>query len=157
MDSNKLKHLEMIQGIISRMGGNLFILKGWAVTLVVALFTIIANKLDGVYIFFPIGLILVFWFLDGQYLSIERCYRDLYDSVRVKKEKEIDFSMNFKKYMKGKNTWFRSTFSRTLNLFYGVLLALVLVITLSLNLKLVKISIDWQSNNCNSCLESVRK
>lgn len=157
MDSNKVKHLEMIQGIISRMGGNLFILKGWAITLVVALFTIIANKLDGVYIFFPIGLILVFWFLDGQYLSIERCYRDLYESVRLKKEKDIDFSMNFKEYLKGENTWFRSTFSTTLKLFYGVLLVLVLLITLSLNLNFLKISIDWQSNNYDSCLESVRK
>ena len=38
MESNscdkKMKHLEMIEGIIERMGSNSFQLKGWAVTLV---------------------------------------------------------------------------------------------------------------------------
>ena len=30
----KMKHLEMIEGVIERMGNNSFQLKGWAVTLV---------------------------------------------------------------------------------------------------------------------------
>lgn len=30
---NKLKHLELIQGVINRMASNSFKLKGWAVTL----------------------------------------------------------------------------------------------------------------------------
>ena len=30
----KIKHLEMIQGVINRMAGNSFALKGWSVTLI---------------------------------------------------------------------------------------------------------------------------
>ena len=31
---NKLKHLELVQGVVNRMSNNSFLLKGWAVTLV---------------------------------------------------------------------------------------------------------------------------
>lgn len=34
----KIRHLEMVQGIINRMAGNSFFLKGWMVTLVTAFF-----------------------------------------------------------------------------------------------------------------------
>ena len=34
---DKYKHLEMIQNIIQRMATNSFMLKGWAVTLIVAI------------------------------------------------------------------------------------------------------------------------
>ena len=34
-NDNKIKHLEMVQDVIKRMASNSFILKGWAVTLVV--------------------------------------------------------------------------------------------------------------------------
>ena len=36
----KLKHLEFIQGIITRMANNSFMLKGWAVTLVAGIFAL---------------------------------------------------------------------------------------------------------------------
>ena len=32
----KIKHLEMIQAVIVRMGNNSFLLKGWSVTLISA-------------------------------------------------------------------------------------------------------------------------
>lgn len=35
---NKLKHLELIQGVINRMASNSFKLKGWAVTLASGIF-----------------------------------------------------------------------------------------------------------------------
>jgi len=34
----KLKHLEMLQGVINRMANNSFLLKGWSVVLISALF-----------------------------------------------------------------------------------------------------------------------
>jgi len=37
---NKIKHLEMIQGVINRMASNSFALKGWAVTLVSGIFCV---------------------------------------------------------------------------------------------------------------------
>ncbi len=39
--------------------------------------------------------ILLFWFLDGYYLYQEKRFRKLHDTVRIKKEEEVDFNMNF--------------------------------------------------------------
>jgi hypothetical protein len=38
MDENKRKHLEFIQGVITRMNTSSFLIKGWTITLVSALF-----------------------------------------------------------------------------------------------------------------------
>lgn len=40
MDERKLKHLELIQGVINRLAGNFFTVKGWSVLLVSALFAL---------------------------------------------------------------------------------------------------------------------
>lgn len=144
--SNKQKHLEFIQTIITRMGNNLFILKGWAVTLIVALFTFIAKDGNGIYILFSYFVLIIFWILDGYFLSRERCFRKLYNHVRIKKEKDIDFSMNYKKFEKGKNTWFRSIFSKTLTIFYGTLLVVISIVVFFLNSKEISIRIKLNQN-----------
>ena len=45
-NENKLKHLELIQGIINRMASNSFALKGWAVTLVAGIFALASKDTD---------------------------------------------------------------------------------------------------------------
>ena len=89
----KMKHLEMIQGVINRMAGNSFMLKGWAVTLLAGIFALAEKDADKPYflaVFIPI---LTFWGLDSYYLFQERLYRSLYDEVRQKPEATIDFSL----------------------------------------------------------------
>ena len=39
--------------------------------------------------------LIVFWILDAYYLMLERKFRALYDDVRLKGEKDVDFNMNF--------------------------------------------------------------
>jgi hypothetical protein len=90
----KTDHLDMIQGVIDRMAGNSFLLKGWAVAIVSALFAIgekeqMQRLLTVAYI--PV---VIFWLLDAYYLRIERLYRRLYDRVRGLEEAQIDYSMN---------------------------------------------------------------
>ena len=46
---NKLKHLEMIQGIINRMASNSFALKGWSVTLVAGIFALSSKDAKKLY------------------------------------------------------------------------------------------------------------
>ena len=46
MMDNKVNHLEMIQGVISRMASNSFALKGWAVTLVAGIFALSSKDAD---------------------------------------------------------------------------------------------------------------
>src|SRR5690242_13198261 len=82
----KLKHLEFIQSIVNRMASNSFLLKGWSVTLVAALFALAAKDSDKKYIVVAYFPVLVFWILDAYFLSQERQFRKLYDAVRIKKE-----------------------------------------------------------------------
>lgn len=131
---NKHKHLEFLQAAISRMASNLFFLKGWSVTLIAALFALSAKDSNKWYVLLAYYPLLVFWILDGYFLSQERRFRSLYDCVREKKESEIDFSMNtdpFKK-MNG-NSWVDACFSKTLLIYYGALAVIMLVLLLLLD------------------------
>ena len=91
---NKHKHLDFIQGVINRMAGNSFALKGWAVTLIAGIFVLAGKDTDKMYFLVAYIPILVFWGLDSFYLLQERLYRALYNKVRKMSESEIDFSMN---------------------------------------------------------------
>ena len=91
---NKLLHLQMIQGIITRMASNSFALKGWAVTLVAAIFALTWANVSRGFLLIALIPIFAFWALDAYYLNLERKNRKLYDKVRKMDEAEIDFSMN---------------------------------------------------------------
>lgn len=90
----KIKHLEMIQGIINRMASNSFALKGWAVTLVAGIFALSSKDADKMYFLVAYIPIIVFWCLDAYYLLQERLFRSLYGKVRKLRESEIDFNMD---------------------------------------------------------------
>jgi uncharacterized membrane protein len=62
---NKLKHLEFIQMNINRMSKNSFLLKGWSLTLIVALFAVTNNNVNNKWVIIAFYLILIFWFLDS--------------------------------------------------------------------------------------------
>lgn len=126
--SNKHKHLEFIQASISRMSGNLFLLKGWSVTLIAALFALAAKDTNKAYIVVAYFPLFIFWFLDGYFLAMERRFRSLYEHVRQLKEEDIDFSMNTDSYkVDQRNQWIWALFSRTLFPYY-VTLALLMIL-----------------------------
>lgn len=81
MEDKKIKHLEMIQSIITRMNQNSFMLKGWMITIVSALLAIYADKGNTTYIFVALVPILIFWFFDAYYLQQERKFRGLYNDI----------------------------------------------------------------------------
>lgn len=121
----KLKHLEFIQHAISRMASNLFLLKGWTVTLIAAMFALAAKESKDLYFLLAYFPTLMFWLLDGYFLSQERRFRSLYDHVRGLDEGAVDFSMDtqpFKASPPG-NKWSRALFSPSLLIYYGILLA----------------------------------
>ncbi|HUV77227.1 MAG TPA: hypothetical protein VMW06_04125, partial [Desulfobacterales bacterium] len=64
----KLKHLEFIQGVINRLSTNSFLLKGWSVVLVSALFALSANKSNVRFIMLAYIPSIIFWGLDGYFL-----------------------------------------------------------------------------------------
>lgn len=125
---NKLKHLEFIENVITRMNTNSFMIKGWAITLISALFALAAKDANRAYVLVIYIPLPMFWILDGFFLSKERQYRGLYTKVMVLKEEEINFNMNTKEFNKDKDTWIFSIFSKTLIPFYGILLIITLII-----------------------------
>lgn len=129
----KLKHLDFLQLVITRMNVNSFFLKGWAVTLVSALFAFAAKDANIKYVLITYISTPLFWFLDGYYLSQERQYRSLYNVVKDKTEEEIDFDLNARPYNKGRNMWLQSVFSPTLYLFYGTLILVTLIVMFIIN------------------------
>lgn len=126
---NKLKHLELIQNVINRMASNSFLVKGWCITLVSAVFVLSGKDVNTMFIavaFFPL---IMFWMLDAYFLRQERLFRKLYDKVRTINETDIDFSMNPAPFTAEVASWLQVAFSQTLLLFYGaVVLAIVLAV-----------------------------
>ncbi len=127
----KHKHLDFIQNIVTRLGNNGFQMKGWAITLVSAILALASSK-DAIgkqaitqIAFLPA---IMFWILDGYFLWQERLFRGLYNDVAKKPLDQIDYSMDIRPYNGGRNTWEKAIFSKTLNVFYGILLVLLSII-----------------------------
>lgn len=124
----KLKHLELIQGVINRMAGNSFLLKGWSVTLVSALFALAAKDSNPYFVYLAYFPCVTFWALDGYFLRQERLYRKLYQCVAKKKESEIDFFMDTREFENDVDAWFGTAISLTLRLFHGTIFGVVALI-----------------------------
>ena len=128
--NSKIKHLEMIQGIVDRLAGNSFSVRGWSVVLVSALFALAASQSKIYFIFLAYFPAFAFWILDGYYLRQERLFRKLYDRVRLLDESNIDFSMNTSIVSGEVASWFGVCRSRTILIFHGAVFGSILVVML---------------------------
>ena len=73
----------LIQSIITRLAGNSFLVKGWAVTLVAGLTALAKADADRDIAWIAVGVVIVFGLLDAYYLATERKFRLLYgDAAR---------------------------------------------------------------------------
>lgn len=130
----KLAHLGWIQGVINRLANNSFLLKGWSVVLVSALFAIGANdtaSINRVFIYLAYFPAVMFWVLDAYFLWQERLFRTLYKKVSETKEENIDFSMNVSLVEKETSGIISSLFSLTVLGFHGaIIFSIILVMAL---------------------------
>ena len=124
----KLAHLKMVQGIVNRLSSNSFLLKGWSVTLVSALFALAANGTQIYFVYLAYFPAFAFWVLDGYFLHQERLFRKLYDHIRAVDEEKIDFSMNTAIVNDQVDSWFRVTFSKTLRIFHGTVFGSIILV-----------------------------
>jgi hypothetical protein len=114
---SKIEHLKFIQGVIARMSSNSFLLKGWTVTLVAALFAFAAKEADRTFVVIAWLPLAVFAGLDAYYLWHERMFRRLHTKVAGTGENAIDFSMSISDY-KALDTWRGALVSKTVLWFY---------------------------------------
>lgn len=128
-DERQVRHLEFIQGVINRMAHNSFLLKGWSVTLVAAIFVLAAkdaNEEYAVLAFFP-GL--AFWGLDAYYLRQERLFRKLYDAVRKGQRNDDPYVMSTADYVADVPSWWSTACSGTVAGLHGMIIAVVAVVS----------------------------
>lgn len=96
ISEEKIKYLEFIQNIVTRMNQNSFMIKGWTVAIVSALLALYADKENELFILISIFPVSIFMFLDSYYLWQERKFRHLYSKVLDEDESQKVklFSMN---------------------------------------------------------------
>lgn len=128
-----LKHLEFIQNIVTRMARNSFLLKGWSVTLVAAIFALTVNNPSVYLVIIAIFPALAFWGLDAYYLRQERLFRQLYRKVSEDPDDVSAFSMDTSGYERDVQGWFGTALSKSVLPFHGivagtVVLAIVLLL-----------------------------
>ena len=124
---NKIKHLEFIQTVITRMNQNSFQIKGWMITIVSALLSLYASSGKQIYILVAIVPTVIFWFLDTYYLQQERKFRGVYNDVAGLSPEDSrvdvrDFEMPIQKYQCGRYCYFNVLISRTILPLYGVVI-----------------------------------
>jgi hypothetical protein len=118
------KETEFVQKIITRMGTNSFLIKGWSVTLVVASLLIKGTPYHHFVAFVPW---VVFWFLDAYFLRLEKLYRVYYDWLikhrLTNEENLLDMHCGRLEERFGKEVpcLVQTAFSKTLRVFYGIL------------------------------------
>ena len=129
MSPEKIKHLDYIQAVITRMNANSFQLKGWMVTLSSALLALSASTKNYNFVLVAILPVMIFWFMDAYYLTQERKFRGLYNDVAgiTENPREIKlFAMRPDLYTGGKYSYWNVLFSETiLRLYLPVALILV--------------------------------
>jgi hypothetical protein len=81
MDADRVKQLDLIQGVVNRLASNSFSVKGWSITLVAALFALAAKDANPLYSAIAVLPAAFFWGLDAYYLRQERLFRGLYRLV----------------------------------------------------------------------------
>jgi len=126
----KHTHLEMIQGIVNRLSHNSFLLKGWSVVLVSAMFALAAKDTQLLFVYLAYFPAIVFWGLDGYFLHQEKLFRALYDHVRELEDESINYSMDTSIVKDKVPSWGNVTLSMTLSAFYGVILVSIILVTL---------------------------
>lgn len=128
MSEGKLKHLEFIQNVITRMNTNSFQIKGWTVTIIAAVLAIYASTKNYYFVLVGIFPTLLFWFLDSYYLTKERKFRGLYNDVakvskNPKKIKLFEIKPNL--YTKRKYSFWNVFCSTTIwKLYFSIIIIL---------------------------------
>lgn len=129
------KEIDLIQGVINRMASNSFLLKGWMITIIVAVLaltkdTLVTNDISYLSIILLLPL-LVFWYLDAFFLHKEKCYRELYKWVISNRQSSEEFlySLDYTRFESKIDKIGIIMFSKTLRTFYGITALILIGIT----------------------------
>ncbi|MFF4387541.1 MULTISPECIES: hypothetical protein [unclassified Streptomyces] len=121
LSEQDLKHLELLQSVISRLSNNSFLVKGWCITLNSVLIAVAHGRPNWRTVPVVVAVAIGFWLLDGYYLRQERLFRSLYEKIAAGgQDPPPRFTMDAHRY--GAETpWLPVLLSRPMLFCYGVL------------------------------------
>lgn len=145
IEENRVKHLDMIQAVVGRLGTDSFLVKGWTVTVAGAFAGFAVNLSDAGLAGASLVTTFLFWTLDSQFLRSERLFRALFERVRNRDEGIEPFFMaatgsdfvelaeQTEQHQEAGSRW-KTFWSNSLRTFYGAIVALTLILILLLSL-----------------------
>lgn len=138
VEEDLVKHLEFIQNAITRMANNSFLLKGWTVTIVAALFALAAQNSNSKFVILAFFPVVIFWILDAYYLWQEILFRALYNDIRQKTkdciQSEKSFTLDTTSYKGKVQSWAMTAISKTLIIFYGTMVITICIVMVVLRI-----------------------
>ncbi len=99
------KHLEIIQGIITRMAENSRASKLWCVTLVSAVLVLVARTGKAEHALIALAPTALFYLLDAYYLALERGFRRSYEEFVQKLHEERTSTLDLYSVAPTGSTW----------------------------------------------------
>ena len=120
-----IEHLKLIEQQVQRMADNSFKIKNWAITIIGGglLYWLKGDvaKQDRHWL---IGLILLatcmFWWLDAYYLTLEKCYRELY--LKAQNGEESSYNLSIREFLNRSNIMCTAITSKSFTHTYLLLL-----------------------------------
>jgi len=126
----RIKHLEMILRVIERIAGNSGWVKRFCLAVVGGAIALSRFNENGGVLIGAAVVTCVFWYIDAQYLDLERRYRRLYDKARKEpKTKRPDFNLKLGKEHKNGN-WIDTAASWSVWPVYGTLILLLVLMAI---------------------------
>ena len=126
----RIEHLKLIQGVINRMAQFSFIIKGWTITLVIAILGFAVSISNGWISLITLVPLLTFWGLDAYYLRLERMFRMLHDNIRTNNiTSDNFFSMDVNLY-RSKVSWWQTLKRPAVLWLYLPTVTIVLIISI---------------------------
>ena len=119
MKEDKIKHLEMIQDVITRMNSNSFQIKSWSIMVLSALLALFASSANTLFILVSIVPMCIFWVIDTIYLQQERKFVELSEKVAKGDTSIAPFTMPMNLCTAKRCQFWNCFFSKTLIGFYG--------------------------------------
>lgn len=127
----RVAHLNMIQGVISRMSGFSAGVKNFCVTISAAIIAVAYQKQVPMLVLAGAAVVLIFCIMDTYYLGLERRYRELYERVAARPFDQAP-DMSIKAERLSLSTCFRALGSISVAGFYTLLLiGVVTLLTLT--------------------------
>lgn len=122
----RMKHLELIQAVIARMGTNTSGLKGYCMAMSAAIIGLSASVSKEQILLYTLPIVFAFSLLDAVYLSLERGLRGQYNSIRqLPLDSQPDFEISPQT-----SSLFSAFFSWSVAGFYSVIVLIMIIVSL---------------------------